>query len=82
MHAVITSSKLQTLKANGSSMHKSRGTMIQLTTRHKNAISGIMLTFFISSPPFRYYYSILWDRLQEEMKHSLREYEAEALRLL
>ena len=39
-------------------------------------------TFFIIAPPFRYYYSILWGRLQEEMKHSLREYEAEALRLL
>ena len=52
MHAVITSSKLQTLKANGSSMHKSKKPMIQLRTKHKNATSGIMLTFFMYLPPF------------------------------
>ena len=52
MHAVITSSKLQTLKANGSSMHKSKKPMIQLRTKHKDATSGIMLTFFMYLPPF------------------------------
>ena len=52
MHAVITSSKLQTLKANGSSMHKSKRPMVQLRTKHKNATSGIMLTFFMYLPPF------------------------------
>ena len=52
MHAVITSSKLQTLKANGSSMHKSKRPMIQLKNKHKDAASGIMLTFFIFLPPF------------------------------
>ena len=40
------------------------------------------IRFFISPPPFWVYYSIPRDELQEEMKHSLREYEAEALRLL
>ena len=79
--AANTSSIEQTLKANGISMNKSKRFIIQLSNKHNVAISGITLTFFISPPPFWVYYSTLPRGLQEKMKHSLREYEAEALRL-
>ena len=56
MLAANTSSILQTLKANGISMNKSKIPIIQLNNKHDNAINGITLSFFIFLPPFWFYY--------------------------
>ena len=74
MLAANTSSILQTLKANGISMNKSKTPIIQLNNKHNNAINGITLSFFIYPPPFWVYYSTVFGVLQDtrgkEVKYS------------
>ena len=63
--AANTSSILQTLKANGISMNKSKIPIIQLNNKHNNAINGITLSFFISPPPFWFHYITVFDVFQD-----------------
>ena len=73
MLAADTSSILQTLKANGISMNKSKIPIIQQNNKHNNAINGITLSFFISPPPFWVYYITLWSAFQ--CKNAFRQSE-------
>ena len=74
MLAANTSSILQTFKANGISMNKSKIPIIQLNNKHNNPINGITLSFFIYPPPVWFYYitvfGVFQDTRGKEVKYS------------
>ena len=59
------------LNANGISIHIFKRFIMLPNNKHNDAISRIASTFFISTPPFRFYYGILRSRVQDVEKNEI-----------